>query len=567
MHAEEQISPRQPSSAHWLRKQLAQWIQASLLPLLILWTSFALYIDNNSFCLTRLPVLIGFVGMLVLAFPIAVLTTVGPRLLYAVIIAGLITFFVDTELHTIVQMDIYSLLATFLGFFVLFLKWQENVYRIAVTAFGTCLVSTLALAILIRGGTEISFSEKPAHASHTTLPRIVHLILDEHIGIEGIPTGIESGQAIKDKLLQFYRNYNFTLYGNAFSHYFHTSNAIPNALNFSATDRNGALVTGVRGPFKLRSNAYFKMLTEKHYQIKALGSGWLDFCGDKSVILESCGEYSGLALGAITSLDMPLSSQLRLMFAGYFQRSPRYQTIRTYYPSIRALLSSRGISLPLWTWDRVVFSPQPVNTMSILPDLWQEILTLPSGTVMFAHLLIPHFSYVYKADCSIHGSLQDMMNRTLTIDGGPRMNRVDNTPESREERYRLYFQQLECLYVRLDELFQRMQDSGIFEDSIIILHGDHGSRIGVHDPSFENLDIMSIEDYSDAFSTLFALKLPGKAGKYDLSVRPLEDLLAEALNVPLGSTLGLKVRESEPFVYLQSETREDLFRVFYPVTR
>jgi hypothetical protein len=562
MPAEKTKLPKQPTSKQLLYMRLMQWRRALLLPLLILWTSFAHYLVTNSFSFSRPPVLIGLVGILVIAFLISVLTMIGTRIWHTLIIAGLITYFIDSEFQTIVYLHKYVLLTVFLGFFVLSLKWEENVRRIATTVFATCLVSTLALPILIRAGTEFHISEKTAHAARSPLPRIVHLILDEHIGVEGIPTGIESGQAIKDTILRFYQQYGFSLYGNAFSHYSSTYNSIPNLFNFSADAKAGVFLASGDAPQKLQSNKYFRMLFEKHFDINVFGPEAIDFCEANGIHVHTCHKYPGLDLGVIADLDLPISDQLRVVFAGYLNRSMRYQRVRFHYQSMRPRLILQGIPLPAWTWDKYVV-PYAANTMAALTRLSEDILAMPPGSVMVAHLLLPHFPYVYRENCSTHASLQEFKSRTLTFEEMPQMNRYDNTAESREERYRLYFQQLQCLYARLDDLFRRMRVAGIFENSIIILHGDHGSRIGLHDPYFENLDVLSKEDYTDAFSTLFAVKLPGKPGGYDLSVRPLEQLLAEALNVPLQSAGTLATRESEPFVYLRPRVGKDLVRVSY----
>ena len=77
---------------------------------------------------------------------------------------------------------------------------------------------------------------------------------------------------------------------------------------------------------------------------------------------------------------------------------------------------------------------------------------------------------------------------------------------------------------------------------------------------------MSKEDYSDAYSTLFAVKLPGKAGGYDLSIRALEDLLAEAIKMPGDSGPAPESMESGQFVYLESDAKGDLVRVPYPIS-
>ena len=48
----------------------------------------------------------------------------------------------------------------------------------------------------------------------------------------------------------------------------------------------------------------------------------------------------------------------------------------------------------------------------------------------------------------------------------------------------------------------------MWENSIIIIHGDHGSRIRIRRPIYANRKEISNEDLRDSYSTLFAAKIP-----------------------------------------------------------
>ena len=122
----------------------------------------------------------------------------------------------------------------------------------------------------------------------------------------------------------------------------------------------------------------------------------------------------------------------------------------------------------------------------------------------------------------------------------------------------------QCLYVKLGQLFERMQAAGIYDDSIMILHGEHGSRIVLTEPVAKDKEALNKQDIIDGFSTLFAVKLPGVHGGYDNSPRPLERLLEEVVSESVVPAIGRE--ESEPFVYLNSGYRKKMVRVQYPVT-
>ena len=104
-----------------------------------------------------------------------------------------------------------------------------------------------------------------------------------------------------------------------------------------------------------------------------------------------------------------------------------------------------------------------------------------------------------------------------------------------------------------------MRKAGIYDDSIVIVHGAHGSRITKIEPFAKNSARLSTQDLKDSFSTLFAIKLSNGKAHNDNTTRSLEDLLAESLSsvVLIGEQPAGK--ELEPFVYL---AKEKVWRVY-----
>jgi hypothetical protein len=208
--------------------------------------------------------------------------------------------------------------------------------------------------------------------------------------------------------------------------------------------------------------------------------------------------------------------------------------------------------------------------MAVMEELWDQILLFPPGNALFAHLIFPHYPYLYKEDCSISSFIEEWNSQELAVHFDERYlgNGHGDISQRREQRYGHYFQQLQCLYAKLDKLFLGMKSAGIFDDSIIILHGDHGSRNNRYEPVAENVALLTEDDYKDAFSTLFAIKIPGKPGGYDNSVLPLEQLLAQCLQIPQEFQSATTRGKAKPFVYLRPEIMpqdsRDMKEVVYP---
>jgi hypothetical protein len=108
-----------------------------------------------------------------------------------------------------------------------------------------------------------------------------------------------------------------------------------------------------------------------------------------------------------------------------------------------------------------------------------------------------------------------------------------------------------------------MRAAGVYDDSIIILHGDHGSRIDMNDPTPKNQHALTNQDLVDGFSTLFATKIPGKLGGYDKSPSPLEQLFANFVFQAGLTPTNIRPGKSEPYVYLTAGSDSDFIRIPY----
>jgi hypothetical protein len=64
---------------------------------------------------------------------------------------------------------------------------------------------------------------------------------------------------------------------------------------------------------------------------------------------------------------------------------------------------------------------------------------------------------------------------------------------------------------------------------VIIVHGDHGSRLDLGPPYAKFEELLSDTDYVDGFSTLFAVHWPSGRGLSDDRMIPLDVLLASVV--------------------------------------
>jgi hypothetical protein len=560
--ASNRVGPTKSLRVSWLDGQLST---ALWLPFLGLATPFISYVTDRSYPLMNLEVWLILAGMLLASFLIAFLRQGGRSAWYRAIVAAVFTFTVDYQFEWMKQVDKYIVLSIALSIFgtMLVLVWRlERTFTLVASGFLCVFVGTMVVGAAVREGPRTQVSTEPSITSSSAPPRLIHFVLDEHLGIEGIPDETEQARVVKRKLKQFYQHYGFALYGGAYSRYFHTHNSIPNLVNFSAESKDRAFILGDRPPYIVRQNQYFKLLKDHGYQLHIVGGEFLDFCSGQEGPPMDCTEYHWYRLDNVGSLNEPMLSKMSMLLATFLTKYHLYQRVLLYYESpMRPFLLSHGLAVPvinpesLWTKRGVyLFS---VNTMVAMDAVSKGVLQLPRGHMLFAHLLLPHFPYVFREDCSPRAIADSMDNMETT----PQEFR---TSEGRALRYDQYLRQVECLYVILDDLFKKMQSAGLFDDTIIILHGDHGSRIGLNNPAIAEGRKLTDVDYADAFSTLFAVRIPGEPGSYDSSLRAIDDLLVATLGASMGSTPVISVPRRDPFVYMHARDQKELMPVQLP---
>ena len=230
------------------------------MPALILITPFLVFLNYNSYCLSCAETWIAIGGLVLLAAVCSVVLLLGGSILSGLVMAVLITAFIDlqfTPQNLADWVDDWMTLLLFAGMqtFVLTHFLKEKFYSIVTAVFLTFFVVTVIQLALPSNNSDSFFAHQQKPSAHAP-PRIIHLILDEHIGIEGIFIDIEGGAAIKSLMTQFYLKNGFQLFGGAFSHYFYTHFSLGNMLNFSTDADPTHLVSG-NGPYKVLQNNYF----------------------------------------------------------------------------------------------------------------------------------------------------------------------------------------------------------------------------------------------------------------------------------------------------------------------
>jgi hypothetical protein len=417
------------------------------------------------------------------------------------VVAALIVLFVDVQTDAIRAFG-PTLLALAVGCVAAAWLLREHLSAIDVTVCGTMLVSTLLLPPRARPRPP---ARAPEAAARSDLPVVLHLILDEHIGVDGIPLALPGAAAVRDELLDFYTSRGFRVFARAYSHYYETHNAISNLVNLAARDVDAAWF---RGPFREgahpEENAWFAAMAERGHAIHVYQSDFLDLCSTHDgAYVRSCFTYDLETITAIEHAQLGVLEKGALI-AGVYRRL--------------SFLASGGASDA-----RPAVRVATLAVMPVLDRLVADVARARPGDMLVAHLMMPHYPYAYDRECALRPMAA--WGTAFSRAAFP----LRNTPATRAASYPLYLDQVVCLHRRLGALLDRMRDAGTLERAVVVIHGDHGSRIEVVPPNVRFADALGRDDYVDSFSTLFAVKAPGFAPGYDPRQLPSEAILASVL--------------------------------------
>ena len=395
----------------------------------------------------------------------------------------------------------------------------------------------LVMAALIIGAGLDHWLNSPARTHELTSTGIetpngpiIHVLMDGFIGPDGLPSDPES-QILRSKITDFFRAYHFELYSRAYSHYSATLDSMTRLFNFRNDDDNLFMrATLLRQPLEFKENAWFKALDRSGRQLVVYQTEAVDFCSPELSQAVICNVFPTPNLNSLRgNLKSPLER------AGVLLGNMASQSAL-----IKKVFKDAGIA-ELGTWGISVYNPGLLSQMS------RDIVAQPENAY-FAHVLVPHAPMIFREDCSIDYSGEPWMRWPASS------GEVSNTPGSRHVRRSRMRPHIECALRLLGGLFEELRANGLYEQSTIIVHGDHGTSLFLTKPSALRMNELTLGDLREAFSSLFAVKLPGGRFSLNEDIKSLNALMARSAVSILGSgidTASIAVlEESEPFIYL-----------------
>lgn len=416
-----------------------------------------------------------------------------------------------------------STIATPLLLFMVFLfLWflRKNMSVLLLVMFFTVNLSTLILMLIEDTASFEGDENTIASADNEALPNVLHLYLDGLIGIEGIPQDLHDGKALAQDFKNFFRINDFQTFGGAHSSYYRSIYSITGMLNFNNSpkklrenieiiEKNYAIT------YKLKRNAYFKKLHEQGYNINVYQAEFMDFCDPLYVQAKDCFMYMQNAPDRKAMGHLGFGERLKLLWYTFAREQAIVEKLIYYQLHLSSTFTMLPQNSPLL---KMLVSVGAMSISSVIDKIAQDVTSSKGGNVYFAHVLIPHSPYIWNAQCHLKKSSETWASPFLELKNWviPSAKRVD--------LYREYFKQVRCVKLKLQNLFTHMKKSGNFENTIIVIHSDHGSRIAENTSVYVENHAVSSRDMQDGFSTLFAIKIPGEPASYDHGMKSLNKI-------------------------------------------
>jgi len=391
--------------------------------------------------------------------------------------------------------------------YILCRSFRDHLAVILISVFGAIFVSSIAIHLLtVNENEDLKYAASNGRTDH---PPIIHLVFDELIGAEGIDRDIPGGEEVYQLVRKFHDRFNFRLYGKAFSRHFWTTMSIPNMLNYDYTDETYDVPSKY---FSQKKFKFFDGMGNRGYDVKVYQSAHMNFCTAGNIIqCQTLNSFNPTSVYITppkkhTPSSLPINE---MIFSIFLQKAEG------------SYVSSVGKKLMRLVGNDWYFAERyDVQAFNLFFDKFSgDVAQTKGGEVYFAHFLLPHAPHLLNKNCGIKPISwvnPYYLKEVKKLSG-------EAFQEARSTYYKMYFEQVSCVYKKLNEFMEKIEPLEHFKNATILINGDHGSRIS-SGQYFENL---SKQDFVDNYSAHFSIRSPDVEPGYDLRSVSIQRLFTE----------------------------------------
>jgi len=453
--------------------------------LIALWASAFNLLNHHSYPLFTAEVGLLLAGMAVAAVLMGTLVQVaGPRIGFL-----FSSLFVAIAIDLNVSLSLTKFYFLWGGLAVVAWFFERALLKVTGAAFASVLLFqfialTTGVGAHQRPGDETQVRQAIKATPANRAP-VIHLVLDSYIGLDGMALGPVEVRKLRGEQAAFFAREGFQVYPQAYSRHVKTINSLPHLFSYgeaplATTPRNLQYYV----PDRL---AYFADLDARGYRIDATLPDYVDLCVKQP--MTRCHNYERSGLDSMRGTDIPVGDRATVFAFTLLQL--------TALPSRAAEAMVLGAN-DLFGLDgrRPYDRPKllPLVSLDRLDEFTAGLANLERGDVRLAHLLVPHDPYMLDARC------RALPGRQWLDEHGP--GAVD-------ARQAAYADQVRCLTSRIDRMMDALDRTPAGRQAIVIIHGDHGSRITPVVPFLDGPALTELEVLT-SHSTLFAIRVPGE---------------------------------------------------------
>lgn len=467
-----------------------------------LWASLLNLLNFHNYPFFKVEVGLALLGLAVIGTAMGIVQrTARPRLSFLFIaLFAVLTIDLNTSL------PMHWLYALWVGLTIAAFFAQDILLKLTLAAFGAVLLFqflTMSTGIGKRvqhGNMAQTLQAKSRFLS--TRPAIVHLVVDSHLGLDGMALGPDAYRTLRAEQVAFFTKRGFQLYPRAYSRHSSTMESLPYLFSYGLNSSDVHIVDNQYAvPEQL---PYFADLDSFGYKISAVLPNYVDLCIKQR--MTHCRTFHNSALTSMLETNM-----------GGFDRAKvfAFTLLRlATWPSSVARAFQRELNDFFGTEGRLPHNRNqifPLASIEQLDRFSNELTDLRSGEARFGHFLLPHDPYVLNADCRVKPE-------AAWLD--------EHGPGAEAARELSYADHVRCLQRRIDRLLDVLDRTKAGREAIVLIHGDHGSRISRGQP-FVGGPELSRREMLMSYSTLFAIRIPGEQAGEIPGTYALDELMAD----------------------------------------
>jgi hypothetical protein len=467
-----------------------------------LWASFLNLLNFNDYPLLRAEVGVTMFGLAFLGLLMGVVQRVArPRLTF--LVAALFAA-VAIDLNTSIELSWFYVL--WVGLAVVAFFALDGLLKIVLAASTAVFLFQLVALLTPNGPSSANENEtqNPQTASMPVAerPAIVHLVLDSYLGLDGMALGPAAYRDLRAEQAAFFIGQAFQTYPRAYSRHSRTTDSLPRMFSYGKDGPGNQKITPyhiVPGPLP-----YFADLDERGYRIKAVLPAYFDLCAKQK--LTHCHKWESSDLTSMLGTELDPFDRAKVFGFTLLQL--------TNAPARVAAAAQYGMNDLLGTEGRWTFNRSQLYHLASIRGFDRfigELADIRPGEVRFAHVLLPHSPFGLRADCSVkpESAWQN-----------------EHGPTSVADREEAYAEQLRCVQRRIARMLDVLQRSQAGREAVVLIHGDHGSRIAPAHPTLDGPEL-SPREMLMAHSTLFVIRVPGEAARVVKEAHALDELMAD----------------------------------------